>query len=188
MHLDKGLRQVLAQPRAHASAGSWCAIDPRMRPVLRRSGRAAVVSVRSTGTSGATNRALRSLEKNPPSAKKRDCGASPARSGHCTGISASNASSETELNAPISKSRLPPFSNAESAAVLAENIRRRVEIEPRAKSQPLGDLGHNPPIGLGLTRRRQERPLPRDAALPSWSPCRISRPRPAPAAAHARRN
>ena len=43
----------------------------RMRPVFSRSGRPAVVSVRSAGISGATKRALRSLVKKPPSAKKR---------------------------------------------------------------------------------------------------------------------
>ena len=159
----------------------------RMRPVFSRSGRAAVVSVRSAGISGAMKRALKSLAKNPPSAKKRACGSLPCRTGHCTGAIASKSLSDSDCSAPMSKSRAPLVLECRERGVFAKNIRRRVEAERRTETEPLGHLAHDPPIGPGLARRRQETRAAARCAAPNWSRCRISRPRPAPAAAHARR-
>ena len=62
----------------------------RMRPVLSRSGKSADVASFSAGGSGAMKRPRWSGVKKPPWAKKRcSAGAVPARSGHCTGASAS---------------------------------------------------------------------------------------------------
>ena len=69
------------------------------------------------GGSGAMKRARPSPVKNLPAEKKRrSLRASPLRAGHITGSSASYASSESDASAPISKSRLPLFSNADKAA------------------------------------------------------------------------
>ena len=106
----------------------------RMRPVFSRSGRAAVVSVRSVGTSGAMKRALKSLAKKPPSAKKRACGSLPCRTGHCTGAIASKSLSDSDCSAPMSKSRAPSFSNAERAACSRKIS--AAELKPKAAPKP----------------------------------------------------
>ncbi len=49
--------------------------------------------------------------------------------------------------------------------MLTENVRRRVEAEGSTETEPLGDLAHDPPVGLRLARRGKERALPRDASF-----------------------
>jgi hypothetical protein len=86
-----------------------------MRPVLSRSGRAAPVSLRSDGISGATKRPLPSLVRSrlsQRSARRRLRLRAPATA-RAQGV---ERLVESEVNAPMSKSRLPSFSNAESAA------------------------------------------------------------------------
>ena len=135
----------------------------RMRPVFSRSGRAAVVSVRSAGISGAMKRALKSLAKKPPSAKKRACGSAalpdrPLHRRHRVEI----AVRQRLQRADVEVARALVLECRERR-VLAKNIRRRVEAEGRAEAEAPGDLAHDPPIGLGLAGRGKERALPRDA-------------------------
>ena len=89
----------------------------RTRPVLSTNGNSFETLARSAGGSGAMKRALRSGVKKPPSAKKRDSAqrraCAPATA---NGSSASKASSARSREPPISKSRVPSFSNADSAA------------------------------------------------------------------------
>ena len=135
----------------------------RMRPVFSRSGRAAVVSVRSAGISGATKRALKSLAKKPPSAKKRACGSRalpdrPLHRRHRVEI----AVRQRLQRADVEVARALVLECRERR-VLAKNIRRRIEAEGGAEAEAPGDLAHDPPIGFRFARRGKERALPRDA-------------------------
>ena len=87
----------------------------------------------------------------------------PRANGHCTGASASKASSDRLASAPISKSRLPSFSNADSAACSRKMSAAESKLERLAEAQALRDLAHDPPVGLRLAGSRQERALTRDA-------------------------
>ena len=159
-----------------------------MRPVFSRSGRPAVVSLRSAGISGAMKRALRSLVKKPPSAKNRRCGSAsprPRRPLHRRHrverlVRQRLQRADIEIAAAVVLER-------RQRRVFAKHVRRRVEIERRAKAEPFCHFADDPPIRLGLSRRRRGTRAAARSAVPNWSPCRISRPRPAPAAAHARR-
>jgi hypothetical protein len=73
MNFDERLRQMLAEPRAHPRPGHGvplvadaAGVQPQ-RPRRRGLGP-------QRGISGAMKRALKSLAKKPPSAKKRACG------------------------------------------------------------------------------------------------------------------
>ena len=65
----------------------------------------------------------------------------------------------------MSKSRRPPFSNADKAGVLAEDVRRGAVGKCVGETHPARDLGDDPPVRLGLAGLRQERPLAGDAPL-----------------------
>ena len=147
----------------------------RMRPVFSRSGRAAVVSVRSVGTSGAMKRALKSLAKKPPSAKKRACGSLPCRTGHCTGAIASKSLSESDCSAPMSKSRAPSFSNAErdacSRKISAAELKPKAAPKPRrlATSPMIHQSGFASP-GAERNARCREMRLSELVTVPDFSP------------------
>jgi hypothetical protein len=106
-----------------------------MRPVFSRSGRAAVVAVRSAGFSGAMKRALLSLPKihlgeEAPAALYP--AGSPLHRRHSV-----NAPSDKAFNPLISKSRSPLFSNAERAACSRKILGGRREAKRRAKPSRL---------------------------------------------------
>ena len=123
-------------------------------------------SALNAGFSHAMKRALRSAVKNCPSAKNRFTPRGPPRrAGHCTGSSALNSSSSSCASAPISKSRVPSFSKADSAACSRKTSATDSIGESLAKTHAARDLRHDPPIGLCFAWRLQERPLARDAPL-----------------------
>ena len=109
-------------------------------------------------------RALKSLAKKPPSAKKRACGCAslpdrPLHRRHRVEVARPTATA----SAPMSKSRAPSFSNAESAACSRKIS--AAEVKSNAAPKP-SRFATSPTIhqsGLRLARRRQERALPRDA-------------------------
>src|SRR5262249_50726455 len=90
---------------------------------------------------------------------------SPAGSGHCTGSSASNASSPIAASAPISKITPAAVLEGGQRGVPAKDVRRAAISECRRESHPAGDLRHDPPVGPRLARRGQKSPLARDAPL-----------------------
>src|SRR5579872_7052530 len=147
-----------------------------MRPVLRRNGRSIFVALRINGCSGATKRAFPSLPKNPPSKKNRsDPPISPRRCGHNVGASTSNPSSDKRLNAPISKSRLPSFSNADSAAcsrkIAAGEEKSNADPKPSrlATSQTIHQSGFASPGG-GRNARWREIRRSELVTVPDFSP------------------
>ena len=99
-------------------------------------------------------RALWSLVKNPPSAKKRCCGSDiavahrPQHRRHrieCL-VRQRLQRADIEIAAAI-------VLECRQRGMFAEHVRRRVEIERRAEAEPLRDFADDPPVGLGLARR-----------------------------------
>ena len=137
-----------------------------MRPVFSRSGRAAVVTLRSAGISGATKRALKSLVKKPPSAKNRRCGWLLSIRGRPL-HRRQRVERFVRQRFQCADVEIPAAGILErrQCRVLAEHVGHRAEIERRAKTEPFCNFGHDPPIRLGLTGGSEKRALPRDPAF-----------------------
>ena len=184
MNLDERLRQMLAEPRAHAGAGHGVPLvaDPAGVQPQRPS---ADVSVRNAGISGATKRALRSEAKNPPSEKTVAAAQCPPAHRPQHRRQRIERLVRQRLQRADIEIAAPWFSNADRAAcsrkMSAADLKSNAAPKPSrfATSPTIHQSGLASPGAAG-TRAAAK------SAAPNWSPFRISRPRPAPAAAHAR--
>ena len=163
----KGSGVWLGQARPPCRCASWCATGRARGPC------SAPADSRSSGSMRRRARArwrrsarCRRAWAKRPSPNRRAC--LPARTGHCTGSSASYIRRALKpARPPMSKTRRlsPSFAASRQARVLVEDRRAAPLKSKPVEAHAARDVADDLPVRARFARRRQKGALARDAAL-----------------------